>query len=268
MTAVSIQTDDSRISCKRDEDGIAVVRILRSEKRNALSLSMWETMGKLFLNLGKDAAVRCVILTGDKGHFSAGADISEFPKVRANAEQGLAYDRINDETTLAIRNCPKPVIAAISGVAVGGGLGLALACDFRVADNTARMGITAGRMGLVYSLVDCSLLTERVGVTNAKWILFSSAIFDIDASTKLGLVDRHATEDVLKEAREMALSFIGNAPLSMAGNKHILNAIADGTLKQRSAELEGYIATAFNSEDYVEAQKAFSERRSPAFHGR
>lgn len=267
MEVLQVKAEDLRIGCTKDGDGIAVVRILRPEKRNALALSMWKALGLLLRRLGGDADVRCVILTGSGGHFSAGADISEFGEVRANSEQGLHYDRINDEATQAIRDCPKPVIAAISGVAVGGGLGLALACDFRVADASARLGITAGRLGLVYSVLDCSLLAARVGITNAKQILFSGEVFGIDAAERLGLVDRRCGGDVLEDARALAETFASNAPLAMAGNKAILNAIADGTAQARTAELEGYIAAAFNSSDYAEGQKAFGERRPPVFQG-
>lgn len=267
MGIQKIDTGDARIDCTVN-DGIAVVRIVRAEKRNALAMAMWKALTAAFRRLGEDDGVRCVILVGDGGHFSAGADISEFPEVRANAEQGVAYDRINDETTLAIRDCPKPVIAAISGNAVGGGLGLALACDFRVADSSARMGITAGRMGLVYSLIDSSLLAERVGVTKAKQILFSSAIVEIDEAERLNLVDRRAVTDALEEATRLAEVFARNAPLAIAGNKAVLNAIGDGTARARKEELENHIVAAFNSADYNEGQRAFAERRAPAFKGR
>jgi enoyl-CoA hydratase/carnithine racemase len=268
MGSISGAEDDPRVTCQTDSEGVALIRITRPEKRNAMALSMWVTMGSLFRRLDDDPAVRCVILTGDGGHFSAGADIAEFGEVRANAAQGLEYDRINDETTLAIRNCRKPAIAAISGVAVGGGLALALACDFRVADATARMGIPAGRLGLVYSVLDCRLLAERVGVTHAKEILFSGSIVGIDDAARLGLIDRRAEGDVLGAARTLAAEFTRNAPLSIAGNKAILNAIANGTAPGRMAELERWIADAFDSEDYAEGQRAFAERRAPRFTGR
>jgi enoyl-CoA hydratase/carnithine racemase len=258
---------DDRIRLAVDEDRIATVTIDRPEKRNALSLSMWRALGEAFLAVATDRSCRCVILTGAGAHFSAGADISEFKDVRATAEAGLAYDRINDETTRAIKECPKPVIAAVSGYAVGGGLGLALACDFRVADASARMGITAGRLGLVYSILDCSLLAERVGITAAKEILFTGSVFKVDDARRLGFVDRRADGDVLTAARALAQQIVPNAPLSVSGNKAILNAVADGSVRFRTSELEAHIARAFDSQDYAEGQRAFAERRRAVFVG-
>lgn len=253
--------------CAVDETGIALVKINRPEKRNALSLAMWRALGGVFSAAAQDPSIRCVILSGGGGHFSAGADISEFGEVRAGAEAGRAYDEACDRATLLIRNCPKPVIAAVSGVAVGGGLGLALACDFRVADSTARMGIPAGRLGLVYSIVDSSLLSERIGTTKAKEVLFTSRIFDIEYATRLGLVDRVAASDVVETARAFAAEIIGNAPLSIAGNKAILNAISAGTAAADADRLQGLIDAAFDSRDYMEGQRAFAERRPPRFEG-
>lgn len=260
--------EDTHIEAEAIEGGVTVVTINRPEKRNALTLAMWQSLGNLFAALANDRDCRAVILRGGGGHFSAGADISEFPQVRATAEQGLEYDRLNDIATLAIRNCPRPVIASVPGYAVGGGLALALACDFRVAGPEARMGIPAGRLGLVYSIADCSLLTERVGTTAAKEILFTGTIFGIQEAVRLGLVDVQAGADPFQAAVDLASRIAVNAPLSLAGNKAILNSIADGSVRRREADLQAMIARAFDSEDYKEGQRAFAERRTPVFRNR
>ena len=132
--------------------------------------------------------------TGAGGNFCAGADISEFSKVRFDAESGRIYEEAGEAATLAIRDCRKPTIAAISGYAIGGGCGLALACDFRIADRSARMGITAARLGIVYGTLDCELLYRQVGLANAKRVLFSGQHFAIDDCVAMGLVDMVATE--------------------------------------------------------------------------
>jgi enoyl-CoA hydratase/carnithine racemase len=248
-------------------NGIRLVQITQPNKRNAVTLSMWQDFERGFIVATLDKSVRCIVLTGADGHFSAGADISEFDEVRADAVAGRNYDAISDRATLSIRNCPKPVIAAVSGYAVGGGLGLALACDFRVADRTAKMGITAGRLGLVYSLVDCSVLAERVGITKAKEILFTSKIFGVEDSLRLGLIDWIAERDVLLEALAFAEEFAKCAPLSISGNKAILNAIGSGVAGARGDELQRMIDAAFESRDYIEGRRAFNERRAPLFQG-
>ncbi len=262
------QPNPLQLTHESSELGILKITVDRPEKKNAMSLAMWREMGRLFVEAGANAEVRGIVLTGSGGNFCTGADISEFDEVRATAEQGLEYDRINDETVLAIRNCPKPVCAAISGYCVGGGLSLALACDFRVADSTARLGIPAGRLGLVYSVLDCSLLTERIGTTASKRILFGADIFGLQTAKKLGVVDRTCEQNAVGEAQEWLGQMATNAPLSQAGNKAILNALADGSHRERNAELEALIAAAFDSDDYKEGRQAFSERRTPIFKGK
>jgi enoyl-CoA hydratase/carnithine racemase len=267
MQTKSHPTGHANLLCAVDAEGIARGVIDRPAKRNALSLAMWQALGATFDALSRESAIRCVILAGAGDHFSAGADISEFGEVRADAAAGLDYDRVCDEATIAIRDCRKPVIAAVSGFAVGGGLGIALACDFRVVARSARMGIPAGRLGLVYSILDCSLLVERIGATKAKRVLFTGSIFSFDDCVGLGLVDVDSGEDAMAAAAGLAGTIAGNAPLSLAGNKAIIGAVADGTASARRAELEGLIAQAFDSEDYREGQRAFAEKRPPAFRG-
>ena len=147
-----------------DAAGIATVTLNRPEKRNAMTLAMWQGLGATMQRLGADPNVRVVVLAGAGGNFCAGADISEFPTVRQNVEHGRIYEHAVDSAALGIRDCPKPTIAAVTGFGVGGGCGLALACDLRVGDATTRMGIPAGKLGIVYGTVDTSLLLRAVGL--------------------------------------------------------------------------------------------------------
>lgn len=251
-----------------DEQGIMTITLNRPDKKNAMRLSMWRRLGEIFRAASATVEIKGVILTGAGGNFCTGADISEFNEVRATPEQGMEYDRINDETVLAIRNCGKPVCAAISGYCVGGGMSLALACDFRVVAPEARMGITAGRLGLVYSLMDCQLLMEQVGLKSAKRILLGADIFELAVAQSLGLVDRLADKDAVANAHDFLQAMARNAPLSQSGNKTILNAIANGSVAARQKELEALISASFGSEDYIEGRNAFAERRPAQFKGR
>jgi len=115
-----------------DAAGIATVTLNRAQKRNALTLAMWRRLGDIFDNVGRRADVRVVVLTGTDGNFSAGADISEFAQVRNTVEAGRIYEAATEAATIAVRDCPKPTIAAVCGFGVGGVCGLALACDVRV----------------------------------------------------------------------------------------------------------------------------------------
>lgn len=267
-TVSALRAEDDRIDLEVDGRGVALVTIRRPDKRNALALSMWRTLHQVFTAASADPAVRVVILRGEGAHFCAGADISEFDTVRSDAEQGRAYDAINDAAMIAIRDCEKPTIAAMSGYSVGGGLGIALACDFRVADATVRAGIPAGRLGLVYSILESSLLAGRVGATRAKEILFTGRLSALEEAMRVGLVDRSAEEgSALATAHAFAQEMLAAAPLSIAGNKAIVEAVARGEAHQRADELEQLIARAFDSADYAEGRRAFAERRDPVFRG-
>ena len=251
------------------QDGVATVTLNRPQRRNAVTLAMWNGLGELFGRFATDDGVRAVILTGTGEHFCAGADISEFPTVRANAAMGKVYEEAADGATRAVRDCPLPTIAAISGYAMGGGCGLALACDFRVGDASTQMGIPAARLGIVYGPLDCSLLLRQVGLANAKRVLFSGRAFGLADCRQLGLVDMVAEQgSALEAAKSFAADLLNNAPLSIAGAKLVLNALASGKAEARAVEIEATIARAMDSADYREGGAAFAAKRSPRFIGR
>lgn len=252
----------------RDDDGIAVVTLNRPERRNAVNFAQWRKLGDLFAELGADRAVRTVILAGAGGHFCAGADISEFRTVRADAATGAAYDEAVRHGTQSLIDLPKPTIAAISGYCIGGGVALALACDFRVAQGNARFGIPAAKLGIVYSQLECESLIAAVGITAAKRILFGAQQIDAAEAARIGLVDRLAEDDPVAAARDFAKPMAQNAPLSIAGMKTVVNALAAGKAREREAVIAAAIETALNSQDYQEGVRAFAEKRAPRFAGR
>lgn len=260
--------DRNDILVSTERDGVVVVTLNRPAKRNAVTLAMWRRLHEIFQELAGRPDIRAVILTGAGGNFCAGADISEFPTVRADAEMGRAYEAATEAATLAIRDFPRPTIAAVSGYGVGGGCGLALACDFRVGDATTRMGIPAARLGIVYGTLDCGLLLRQVGLARAKRVLYSGRRFDIAECIEMRLVDVAATGDALVEARSLAAEFAANAPLSLAGSKLVLEALASGSAEARGAEIAATIDRAMDSADYHEGARAFIEKRSPVFTGR
>lgn len=251
-----------------DASGVAVVTLNRPRKRNAISLAMWEELGVIFRDMAKRSDVRAVILTGAGGNFCAGADISEFATVRNSVEAGHHYETIADGATIAIRDCPKPTIAAVSGFGAGGGCGLALACDLRVGDSTTRMGIPAARLGNVYGTLECELLRRQVGLANAKLVLYSGRFFDLDECQRMGLVDAVGSASAIDTAREIALQMADNAPLSLKGAKVVLEALDRRETEQRREEIQALLNAALVSEDYREAARAFVEKRKPVFKGR
>jgi enoyl-CoA hydratase/carnithine racemase len=250
-----------------EEDGVAVVTINRPEKRNALSLAMWRDLDRVFRELQDRSEIRAVILTGAGGNFCAGADISEFNEVRDGLEAGRAYDATTEATNIAIRDFPLPTIAAISGFAVGGGCGLALSCDFRVASPAARMGIPVARLGIMYTALECELLYRQVGLSDAKRVLYSGRFFGVEECARMHLVDIVAP-DALEAALGLAREFVSNAPLSVRGSKFVLEALTAGTAAVRAPEISALIDGTLESSDYLEARRAFQEKRAPVFLGR
>jgi enoyl-CoA hydratase/carnithine racemase len=256
------------ILTSRDADGVAVVTLDRPEKRNALSLAMWRGLGERFSELAADDRVRSVVLTGAGGHFCAGADISEFATVRNDAETGRIYEAATEQATIAVRDFPKPTIAAVHGFGVGGGCGLALACDIRVGDGTTRMGISAGRLGIVYGILSCMLLIRQVGLAGAKLVLYSGRFFSSAECLRMRMLDLVGEAGALPAAQALAREFAGNAPLSLRGAKVVLEAIARDETEAKAEAIEQVIDTAMDSEDYREAARAFLDKRKPNFIGR
>jgi enoyl-CoA hydratase/carnithine racemase len=229
---------------------------------------MWQGLGEIYIALGKRPDVRVVILTGTGGHFCAGADISEFATVRNSEASAKIYNEAGEFATQAIIDLPQPTIAAVHGYGVGGGCGLALACDLRVGDATTQMGIPAARLSIVYDTLDCSLLLRAVGLANAKLVLYSGRYFPVRDCQTMRLLDVVAESGALDGAYGLSRELSTRAPLSQRGAKVVLEALARDEVEQREAAIAAAQEAAVNSEDYREARKAFLEKRTPVFKGR
>jgi enoyl-CoA hydratase/carnithine racemase len=248
-------------------DRVATVTINRPALRNSMTLAMWRDMARAFERLSADAEVRGIILTGAGQDFSTGADISEFGEVRADAEQATAYEVAVDACSDAIQSARQPTIAALHGYCLGGACHMAMACDFRVADETAKIGIPAARLSIVYGVRSTQRLLAIVGLPAAKRILFSAERLNSEEALRIGFVDRVGAS-ALATAQAFAATMAENAPLSIAGAKAILNALAMGPGALDLAEAERIIAHAANSDDYREGRDAFAAKRAPEFKGR
>jgi enoyl-CoA hydratase/carnithine racemase len=257
----------THILVDRSEPEVATVTLNRPERRNALSLAMWTELGRIFADLSTDASVRAVILTGAGGAFSAGADISEFPAVRATVEDGHTYEAAANGCQVAIASCTKPTIAAISGPCFGGGVGLALSCDFRVADPSAYFAIPAARLSNVYGIVETRALFDAVGLAVAKEVLFTGRRYNADEALRLGLATHAAQGTALQGAADLAKSMSGSAPLTIKGAKIVLEAISRNETAQRKHTIEKIMDEAMASADYREGVAAFAAKRDPQFRG-
>jgi enoyl-CoA hydratase/carnithine racemase len=246
------------------ENGVATVTLNRPAARNAMTLSMWKDVARIFRDLGEKRDVRTIILTGAGGNFSVGADVSEFSVVRSSALDSTEYEIAVDASSEAIAGAPQPVVAVIEGYCLGGGCHLAMACDFRFAGPTAQLGIPSANLSIVYGVHSTKRLLALVGLTRAKRLLYTAESLNPSEAMSIGLVDR-VNEDPRDEARAFAAKIAEKAPLSIAGAKYILNQASMGDSGALAQEL---IDHASDSDDYREARSAFAEKRRPAFKGR
>jgi enoyl-CoA hydratase/carnithine racemase len=261
------ETDKLRL----DVDGpIARLVIDNAPRRNALDQAMWMAIPGLARAADEDPDIRVVILTAAPGlPFCSGADISEFSTVRATAQGGRAYEAANAAAFDALAACGKPVIAAISGFCLGGGMGLAAACDMRVASADAQFGIPAGRLGVGYPPSSMAYVVAAVGPAAARDLFFTARRFGAADAKALGFLDRLAeTHSALREAEELAGEIAANAPLTLRAAKAAIARVAGLPAAPDAAACERLAAACFDSADYAEGRAAFLEKRKPEFRGR
>ena len=252
------------------EGALARVLIDNAAKRNAFDLAMWRELPELIGGLDADAGVRVIILSGAPGlPFCSGADISEFSTVRASAEGGRDYEAANEAAFDALARSPKPVIAAIRGFCIGGGMGLAAACDLRVAAEGTQFAIPAARLGLGYPPAAMAYTVAAVGAQAARDLFFTARRIDATEAMALGFLARLVPPGALDdEVTALARAIADNAPLTIAAAKAAIARAAGLPAAVGAGEAERIAAASFDSADYAEGRQAFLEKRAPRFLGR
>lgn len=238
-------------------------------RHNAVSLSMWQALADSIAKFETDDDIRVVVLTGAGGKaFVSGADISEFDEKRGSEEAVQFYNQTSQNATTALKNFSKPTIAMIRGYCIGGGLGIAISCDIRIASKDSRFAVPAAKLGLGYEYDGVRALMSVVGPSFTKEIFFTARQFDCQEALEMGLVNRAVEADQLQEyVTRYAETIAGNAPLTIKSIKTIVGeALKDESVRDVE-KCHVSVKTCFDSQDYVEGRTAFMEKRKPQFKG-
>jgi enoyl-CoA hydratase len=252
------------------DGGVARVTFNNPRKHNALSADMLAALPAALATLQADPGVRVVVLTGagDRA-FVSGADISEFEERRTTVEARSGYDRAWAAVNAAWAGLDKPILAMIRGYCIGGGLLTALRADVRVAAEGSQFGVPAARLGLGYGFAGVRALVDLVGPSWTAEILFSARRLSAAEALRIGLVNRVVPVERLEdEVMELAGSIRDNAPLTVAACKAAIRAAVSDPDRRDLGRVAELIEACFRSEDYVEGQRAFREKRAPRFRGR
>jgi len=210
-----------------DDGAVGQITLNRPARHNALTLAMWEQVAASVREFGARPETRVILIRGaGERAFASGADLHEMATHRETSEGAAAYHAAVEDAFAALAAVEQPVIAMIHGYCIGGGCELAVACDLRIADDQARFGIPAAKLGIVLGVDELRRLSNLVGLAGAKEILFTGRQFDAVEALSMGLINRVVAADsleatVLEEARQI----IGNAPVAVGAAKALLDAI-------------------------------------------
>ncbi len=250
------------------EGNIATIILNAPDKLNALGRESWVLLRDAIGALSEDDTLRCVVLrgAGDKA-FAAGADISEFETVRADAAGAKEYGDLVTETVELIAACRHPTIALVMGVCVGGGLEIASACDMRICGESSRFGVPVNRLGLVVGYPELELLLGVVGWPTTAEILFEGRILDAAEAMAKGLVNRVVADDaVAAEAYATAGRIAAGAPLVARWHKKFAHRLRDPAPISANELDEAYAC--YDTEDYRIGRRSFIDKTRPVFRGR
>ncbi len=243
--------------------GIALVTISRPQALNALNTQFFKEMNQIIADLATDSSVRVMLITGEGKAFVAGADIAEM--VNKNQAEGTEFSRLGQQVFLALEKAPFPVIAAVNGFALGGGLELAMACDFRIASTKAKFGQPEVNLGLIPGFAGTQRLPRLVGQAHALYLLMSADMIGADEALRIGLVQKVTEpEELMNETHRIAQLIASKGPDAV---RLIKKVVREGLALpfEKGNELEAiHFGTLFGTgSEGEEGMKAFLEKRTP-----
>ncbi len=256
----------STLLIERHADGYALVTLIRPGALNALNTTLTGELAAFLDTVEQDDSVRCVILTGSAKAFAAGADIKEMAdQSYADMYKANFFAHGHDRIT----RFRKPIIAAVSGYALGGGCELAMLCDFIIASETARFGQPEINLGVAPGIGGSQRLTRAVGKAKAMEMVLTGRMMDAAEAERAGLVSRVVAADaLLEDVRAVAAKIAAQSPLAVTANKELVNAAFETTLTQGVQFERRLFHSLFAFEDQKEGMAAFVEKRKPVFKNR
>jgi enoyl-CoA hydratase len=256
------------LAVARQADGVALLTLNRPDRLNALSSEVGTALADAVADLGRDDAIGAIIVAGAGRAFCAGADIEELDGL----DGPLAFRSFIEHLTACLdvlERCPKPSVAAIHGVAMGGGLELALACDLRVAEETARLGVPEIKLGLLPGAAGTARLPRLLPPTIARQMLLTGDPISAATAERFGLLNVVVPAgEALNAAQELATKLAAGPPLARAAAKRLLNHGAQMPLEVAIALERETVSMLFGTQDRAEGIKAFLNKRVPEFKGR
>src|SRR4051812_11562002 len=251
-------------------EGVGIITFNNPEKRNAMSLEMWEGLGNALIELRDHPDVRVVVLVGagDKA-FVSGADISQFERTRHNAAASEEYSKRSAAQRALLADYPKPTIACIRGFCLGGGMQVAMLTDIRFAAENSQFGIPAAKLGIAYGYDGLRNLVSLVGPPWARLVLQTGMRIGSAEAQRIGLADRVLPDAELWDATmQIARTISGNAPLAIQAAKTTIAQVLKDPAARDFDAIKGIGTACMDSEDFREGRRAFMEKRRPVFTGK
>ncbi len=254
------------------EDGIATVTMNRPEARNAFTAEMMAGLSESFTRLASDSSVRVVVLTGAGEAFCAGGDVKSFAAnagANVNLDERMQDLRSRVEVSRLLHEMPKPTLAVIPGPAAGAGFSLAMACDMRIAADTAKLTTAFSKVGLSGDFGGSYFLTKLLGASKARELYFSADVILGKDAAAMGMVNKSVPAEELPAAAAAMAKQLASLPTVAIGYmKKNLNVALEGSLSDVLDWESNHMVRAFETEDHQGAAKAFVEKRAPVFNGR